>query len=1483
MSLTACLKKAHPYLSATHKATILAKASELRKSGLVGKDAALQAVQHVLSDVESRLTPLVRDSMRKPAEAPEPEGLTAPTKEDILAQQDRAEQGKKDEAAAGRESDQRNKADAERGDFALTGSDRAADANADQGAMFKRGDATNQDIRIKQVGIQQFVDKITGGWSNAPDVIVARDMNDPLIPQRVRDHNDQQLSKGADAQVHGFVYGGKVYLVADALRTKEHALTVLAHEALGHYGFKGLFGDRLDGIKRQVVLSRRADVDAKIKSYGLDPTSHADRMYAAEEVLAEMAQATPHASVVQRAIAAIRQWLRERGLNLKLTDNDIVNQFILPARDWVVRGRDSGSVEADPSFSRGTREEGLPHDVTSIHTAETTDKLKAHSDYKAAKSGDPQAAANIARDLVSDADIAKARDSFGPDAIYTAPLAEEASGKNAIPVMVAERYAAEAGGRTVTDIIQSNRAFHTGANAMERMIQRPLFDGPVEKGGKYVLVDDVSTMGGTLAELADHIRAGGGQVVGTVVLANTSRADTMVPSKQQINKIKARFGDAAIREIFHADPAALTAAEATYVLGFRDADALRARAASAARENAERLRSKGVRAQDVGDPPPFSRAGTADHTEADDDAVPVPKEREPYQGPGSKLVHASGDLIGRLKDDILMKAAPMSVGSDIARAVAKDYANAERLANYQWQRFDSILKKNYTESERTAMWEAGDDENLQRMREAEDPDYVRPEGSGLDALPAGPRKTMETLHEYGEALMKRAQDIGMFKGEGVPFWTPRMAAMIGENGEWARIPGEGPQASSDGRGRNIGTTASSLKQRKYLTSQETEAAADALAKSRGGKGAVLVKDIRTMPMAMAKMERAIAGRELIDQIKQLGEDTGIPTVSTSDKEGFFTEASHPAFQTFRAKPIEGPDGKWTVAVDQNGDPVIEKTPIFISKDFEGPLKAIMAEQSGETYKAVMSFKAKTMGLIMYSPLIHNAVEWGRALPVMPGKVLTFKVYFEGNAIKNDPQQMAQAIKDGLVPIGHRAQMQDITGLAEDPTLAPGRSWTAKLLGGAVGMVSEKGGEAVKKGVDAAGDFWHNTLLWDRVGDLQAGLYGNVRQDLIRKGLDEQTAGRIAAHFANRYAGALPNESMSANARKLANLVLFSRSFTLGNMGVMKDMFTGFPPDVAAQIKRDAGEMALRQGVSIAKRKAVAAFVLDVGLMYAGNALMQNAFDKMKRDKSLSEIQLAYLERLRKLVARTHESPLEVLTSPFQTLGGLTPGAENEPGKEDRIRYGKQEDGTNIYMRLPTGKVGEEFKGWTTSPLKTLANKEGTIFRPLMQTWNNDKGMGQRVYNPDDTSWAGIAKAAGNIAMNFMGQQLPLDSIKAAHEWANGTAHDVDKMKVWGPLVGLTFSKGSPGGPAVGEMYHEMKVHQGLVQDAMPDIREAIKEGNEAKAEKLLESLAMSASQILTIIKHQEDPESRLSPNALKKYNKIATPESQERMDKFRSE
>jgi hypothetical protein len=63
-----------------------------------------------------------------------------------------------------------------------------------------------------------------------------------------------------------------------------------------------------------------------------------------------------------------------------------------------------------------------------------------------------------------------------------------------------------------------------------------------------------------------------------------------------VDKVTERNDAAAdeIREIFNVQPAALTAAEAGYVIGFRDADTLRARAAKARSERSERLRSKGI-------------------------------------------------------------------------------------------------------------------------------------------------------------------------------------------------------------------------------------------------------------------------------------------------------------------------------------------------------------------------------------------------------------------------------------------------------------------------------------------------------------------------------------------------------------------------------------------------------------------------------------------------------------------------------------------------------------------------------------------------------------------------------------------------------------------------------------------------------------------------------------------------------------------------
>jgi hypothetical protein len=256
-------------------------------------------------------------------------------------------------------------------------------------------------------------------------------------------------------------------------------------------------------------------------------------------------------------------------------------------------GEAAGGQFAQPGGA--PRKLGIPGTAGKIISSNNDfKKLTTHRDYAAAKAGNKVAAVRLVKALVTAESMAEAEKSFGAGAIYTAPHATEAGGQNAIPGMLAEYYAAKTAGTVDQNIVQASRAYHTGANAMDRLISRVRFSGDIVKGGRYVLVDDVTTMGGTLAEMASHIQEGGGQVVGIVTLTNATRSASLAASKKVTAEIERRFGND-VRELFQIEPAALTPAEAGYLIGIRDADGLRNRAAAAKQERFKRLRAKGIR------------------------------------------------------------------------------------------------------------------------------------------------------------------------------------------------------------------------------------------------------------------------------------------------------------------------------------------------------------------------------------------------------------------------------------------------------------------------------------------------------------------------------------------------------------------------------------------------------------------------------------------------------------------------------------------------------------------------------------------------------------------------------------------------------------------------------------------------------------------------------------------------------------------------
>lgn len=222
-------------------------------------------------------------------------------------------------------------------------------------------------------------------------------------------------------------------------------------------------------------------------------------------------------------------------------------------------------------------------------------ELKAHPKYQDAKAGGIKAALELVSDVALKF-LVSIKDKLPRDAIYIAPHAREATGDNAIPQVLATASAIVVQGVVETDIVQVTRVYHTGADPMERMCLRPEFEGTVVQGASYVLVDDVTSMGGTLVELANFLQSSGGNVAAVIVLVNAGRIKQFNPSNKVIRELERRYPHE-IKEIFGIIPSALTANEANYLIGFRSVDEIRNRLVKARQETNLRLRSKGIERQ----------------------------------------------------------------------------------------------------------------------------------------------------------------------------------------------------------------------------------------------------------------------------------------------------------------------------------------------------------------------------------------------------------------------------------------------------------------------------------------------------------------------------------------------------------------------------------------------------------------------------------------------------------------------------------------------------------------------------------------------------------------------------------------------------------------------------------------------------------------------------------------------------------------------
>jgi hypothetical protein len=197
-------------------------------------------------------------------------------------------------------------------------------------------------------------------------------------------------------------------------------------------------------------------------------------------------------------------------------------------------------------------------------------KLKSSFGYFTAKRGNHRTALRIAHALVKQSRIELPID-------FVVPVIQVDKGHyNALPVALAAVLAKHLGAQLWLEACQINKVNHTGANALDRLRNQPVFGGPVPTG-RCLICDDVVTFGASLANLRGFLVSTGAEVVAATAIGAAYGSTKLAPDRTLIGKLRDRYD----REIETQTASlgfgceCLTAREAYFLAGLRTAERLR--------------------------------------------------------------------------------------------------------------------------------------------------------------------------------------------------------------------------------------------------------------------------------------------------------------------------------------------------------------------------------------------------------------------------------------------------------------------------------------------------------------------------------------------------------------------------------------------------------------------------------------------------------------------------------------------------------------------------------------------------------------------------------------------------------------------------------------------------------------------------------------------------------------------------------------------
>jgi len=151
--------------------------------------------------------------------------------------------------------------------------------------MFSKAGKTEKSTGMTSAALKAAIAPITAKWdkSAAPEIVIVQSAKD--LPQNI------QGSKGFDGAVEAAISGNKIYLVADRFSSVERVQSVLAHEAVGHYGIESILGkDGFAQVSAQVVKMRDSGAMPELFAEIASRYGTVDDATLASEAIAVMAE-----------------------------------------------------------------------------------------------------------------------------------------------------------------------------------------------------------------------------------------------------------------------------------------------------------------------------------------------------------------------------------------------------------------------------------------------------------------------------------------------------------------------------------------------------------------------------------------------------------------------------------------------------------------------------------------------------------------------------------------------------------------------------------------------------------------------------------------------------------------------------------------------------------------------------------------------------------------------------------------------------------------------------------------------------------------------------------------------------------------------------------------------------------------------------------------------------------------------------------------